>query len=70
MKTRLKNEKFAEVLTRRNLSQNWLAMKIGVSSGYMSQLMTGKRAPSPNVRQRILDHLPDLTFDDLFEIVR
>ena len=50
------------------MSQNWLAMKIGVSSGYMSQLMDGSRHPSPDVRRRLLDLFPECDFDDLFVI--
>jgi hypothetical protein len=50
------------------MSQNWLALKIGVSSGYMSQLMDGSRHPSPAVRQKFLDVFPECVFDDLFQI--
>ena len=69
-RTRMKLETMADLLTRKNLSQNWLAKRLGISSGYMSQLLTGKRAPSPQLRARILEHFPDKQFDDLFESVK
>ncbi len=53
-------------LARLNLSQNRLARKCRISSGYMSQLLTGERAPGPEVRKRLLSALPTLTFDQMF----
>jgi len=50
-----------------NLSQNKLATLCGVSSGYMSQLVSGKRHPGPGVRARLLQVFTKLSFDDLFE---
>ncbi len=53
-------------LTRRNLAQNELAGQLGISTGYMAQLISGKRSPSPALRRRMLDTLAPLSFDDLF----
>jgi transcriptional regulator with XRE-family HTH domain len=53
-------------MARRNLSQNDLAKQLGVSSGYMSQLLCGSRRPSPRLRRRMLESLSPLGFDDLF----
>ncbi len=69
-RTRLRLDTIVDLLTRKNLSQNWLAKKLNISSGYMSQLLTGQRTPSPNLRARILDHFPESKFDDLFEIMK
>lgn len=65
---RLKGYIILDILARKSLSQNWLAAKLGVSSGYMSQLLSGKRSPSPKVRRRILEYLPDKEFEELFDI--
>ena len=55
-------------MVRRNMSQNMLAMRMGISSGYISQLMCGTRHASPELRQKLLEMFTPLTFDDLFTI--
>jgi transcriptional regulator with XRE-family HTH domain len=45
-----------------------LAKRLGTTSGYMSQLMAGKRHPSPVMRRKILKVLKDCEFDDLFTL--
>jgi transcriptional regulator with XRE-family HTH domain len=61
------NRRFVDLLlARRNMSQNALAKSLGLSSGYLAQLMNGDRHPSPQLRQRMLDVLNPLSFDDLF----
>ena len=55
-------------IVRRNISQNGLAQKLGISKSYLSLVVTGKREPSAAMRQRLLDYLRDYTFDDLFVI--
>ena len=55
-----------KVMHRRNVSQNELAKLAGISSGYLSQLMRGKRCPSPDCRRRIMRALRVTMFDDLF----
>jgi len=68
MKIFLKNNKIKEMIARKNKSQNWLAHKLEISSGYLSQLMEGSRNPSPKVREKIMAALPEYQFDDLFSI--
>ena len=68
MRTYLKNKTLQKILIRKNKSQNWFAHRIEVSTGYMSQLMDGSRCPSPKVREKIMNNLPDYSFDDLFAI--
>lgn len=68
MRVRVQPEALWLILARYNMSQNELARELGVSSGYMSQLVCGSRSPSPRLRRRILEHLKPMTFDDLFVI--
>lgn len=68
IKVYLRNKEIKKILIRKNKSQNWLAHRLEVSTGYMSQLMDGSRNPSPKLRERIMNHLPEHSFDDLFEI--
>ena len=51
-----------------NRSQNWLADQIGISSGYMSELVTRGRAPSGRIRQRMLKALEVNDFHELFKL--
>ena len=51
-----------------NRSQNWLAQEIGISSGYMSKLVTGGRAPSGRIRRRMLQALGVEDFHELFRL--
>jgi transcriptional regulator with XRE-family HTH domain len=55
-------------IARRNMSQNMLAIRAGISSGYISQIMCGTRYPSPKVREKLQSVLMPLTFDDIFII--
>ena len=68
MKVYLKTNFIQKKLIRKNKSQNWLADRFGITSGYMSQLMDGSRNPSPELREKILQVFPDNDFDDLFVI--
>ena len=56
------------LLDRRGISQNELARLVGISSGYMSDLMSGKRSPSPHMRRRLQEVLGVTDFHDLFII--
>lgn len=69
MKVQLRSENIRKILARKNKSQNWLANRIMTSSGYMSQLMNGKRFPSPKMREVILEVFADQEFDDLFNLI-
>lgn len=68
MKVKLKAQAIRRILARKNLSQNWLAQRLGTSSGYMSQMLAGRRSPSPQMRKQILEALQDYEFDDLFTL--
>jgi transcriptional regulator with XRE-family HTH domain len=67
LKVKLKSSAVQRVMAKRNMSQNVLAMRVGISSGYISQLMCGTRHASPMVRQKMLDSL-GLSFDEVFTI--
>ena len=58
------------LLDERDISQNELARLCGLSSGYMSQLVSGTRSPSAQVRRRIQQALGITDFDELFIIER
>jgi len=64
---RFKSVTLARRLARRNLSQNSLAREIGISSGFLSQLLSGARNPGPKTRTRIMAAFPTASFDELFE---
>jgi transcriptional regulator with XRE-family HTH domain len=57
-----------DMMARQNLSQDRLARRLRISSTFLSQLLAGRRNPSPAIRQRILDALEHYNFDDLFVI--
>ena len=63
----LNSKRFEIELAKRNFSQNGFAKSIGMSGGYLSQVVNHTRYPSPKTRQRIQDAL-GLQFDDLFII--
>ncbi len=69
-RARLRTEAVWELLNRLNMSQNELARRAGIRSGYMSQLMSGERFASPGVRQRLMDALGVTDFDVLFVLER
>lgn len=53
-------------LNRLNISQNELVRRVGLTSGYLSQLITGKRRPSPQTRELLQQVLGGVSFDDIF----
>ena len=55
-----------DLLDRTNVSQNELAQAVGTTSGYLSQLISGKRYPSPRMRRRLQETLGVVRFEDLF----
>ena len=69
IRVRVNQDAVQVAMAKRNMSQNMLAIRAGISSGYISQLMCGTRYPSPRVRQKILDVL-GMDFDDIFIIER
>ena len=64
----LKNSEIKRQLARENITQNQLAQRLGITSGYMSQLICGTRNPSPKLRLRMMKLFPECDFDDLFII--
>ena len=58
------------LLDELDISQNELARLCSLSSGYMSQLMSGTRSPSAQVRRDIQEALGVTDFDELFTIER
>lgn len=67
-RVKLNPDRVWELLNRRHLSQNELAVLVGTSSGYLSQLMCGTRSPSAELRRRLVDVLGVADFDDLFTL--
>ncbi len=68
MRVSVKAQAVRRILAKRNLSQNWLAQQVGTNSGYMSQLMTGIRNPSPKMREKFLKVFKGYHFEDLFTL--
>ncbi len=65
---RLKPHRLATALGKHRRSQNAWAQRLGLSKGYLSQLVNGRRRyPSADVRRRLLEAL-ELEFDELFEL--
>lgn len=65
---KIKRETVNQILLRRNISQNHLARRLRISSGYCSQILAGTRFPSPKVRARLMREL-DSDFDTIFEAI-
>ncbi len=65
-RVRLNPDRVWELLNRLNMTQNELARLSGISSGYLSQLMTGTRRPSAELRRRLMKALGVSRFEDLF----
>ena len=66
LRVKLDPHKVWELLSRLNMTQNELAERVGTSSSYLSQLMSGHRCPSADMRKRLMDALGVTDFDDLF----
>ncbi|MFP3975666.1 MAG: helix-turn-helix domain-containing protein [Dehalococcoidia bacterium] len=70
LKVKVKREVVELAIIKTNLSQNVFAEKAGISPAFMSQIMCGVRSPSGRIRQKLLDALSPLAFDDVFIIER
>jgi transcriptional regulator with XRE-family HTH domain len=68
IKVKLNQTAVLRAIARRNMSQNMMAITLGTSSGYLSQIMRGTRTPSPQMRAKLQSFLSPLTFDDIFVI--
>ena len=62
-----KSSAVREWLLRKSQSQGWLAHRLRITTGYMSQLMAEQKHPSPGLRKRMLAQFGG-EFDDWFEI--
>ncbi|HSR53204.1 MAG TPA: ADOP family duplicated permease [Acidobacteriota bacterium] len=68
MRVRLKHERLARIIASSKMTQNRWALRLGLSSGQLSELVNGKRPyPPPATRRKLLRKL-DLEFEELFEI--
>ena len=67
MKKRIRHDRLRRELSKKNLSQNGWALRLGLERGHLSKLVHGKR-PYPNARTRrkLLDGLC-LPFEALFQ---
>jgi len=68
LKTRVKEMVLWDFMTKNNPSQKEMAERLGISPGYMSQMLCGTRHPSPALRRRMLEVMGPLAFDDLFSV--
>jgi len=71
--------RFKQVLAERNISQNRLASLAGLTSGFVSQLLSGARNPSYKTRTKLLDALnraqrlkgaKEYEFSDIFRLAK
>lgn len=69
-RARLNADALWKQLTWHNMTQNELARRAGISSGYLSQLISGTRFPSAEVRARLQKELGVTRFEDLFLLER
>lgn len=66
------NKQNVEVaLSKKNRTKKWFASQIGTVPEYVSQMLIGKRNPSPEMRDRITKIFHGrLTWDDIFTVRR
>lgn len=70
IRVRIRTATVISRLARSGLTQADFAREVGVTSGFVSQLLAGVRHPGPATRERILDApcMKGFDFDDLFEV--
>jgi transcriptional regulator with XRE-family HTH domain len=69
LKVNVRPDKIQQFLRAKNISQNQLAKKIGVTKGYMSKIVKGKYIKPGNRVIAGLLHLTKIPFEELFVIV-
>ena len=69
MKVHVRPEKIQQFLRIKNISQNQLAKKIGVTKGYMSKIIHGKYIKPGNHVIAGLLHLTNIPFEELFVVI-
>ena len=57
-------------LHRCHIAQNEFARRVDMNPGYLSQVLSGQRSPSPRRRRRLQEELGIDDFDDLFYLER
>jgi len=76
-KVKMNSERFKTFLAERNISQNRLAQKAGITSAFMSQILSGARNPSSKTRMKILEAInagqrfrgeKEYEFSDIFRV--
>ena len=68
LKVRLDPTAAWRLMDRLDISQNEWARRAGLASGYMSELMNGKRSPSSRTRRRLMRALGVAQSEDLFVV--
>ena len=69
MRVRLRLDRLLRLVAEGPLSQNHWAIKLGISKGHWSAILSGRYPhPSPKTRTRLLEVF-DLSFEELFEVV-
>ncbi len=69
LKVKLKGREVRKMLAQKHMTQNWLANKIGVTSGHMAQLLNGDKNPSPKTRVKIQTYFKEKAFEELFRFI-
>ena len=69
-RVKVKAEALWEQLHRRHMAQRELADLLGMSPGYLSQVLSGRRSPSASRRRRMQEALGVDDFDELFYVER
>ncbi len=68
MRVRLRHQRLRQAIASSRMSQNRWALKLGISSGHLSELVNGKRPyPAPETRIRLCKGL-GLSFEELFRL--
>lgn len=58
------------ILAKRNQTLKWLTYRLDITNGYLSQIMCGRKSPSPKLRQRMMRVLEVKNFNELFAIAK
>ncbi|KFE41948.1 helix-turn-helix transcriptional regulator [Staphylococcus agnetis] len=66
-KVYVKRNDLKKAMFIKGLNLSTLAIKAEVSSTYLSQIINGKKTPSPKLAKKIADAL-DVEIEDVFEI--
>jgi ribosome-binding protein aMBF1 (putative translation factor) len=69
MQVKIKTNVITETLIKTNKNQKWLADKIGVSDGYISDIIAGNVVPAGKVRDKLMRALGIKEWDGLYKLV-